>query len=117
MALRKIERLGVEVESEETRVAYRETLAAPVEVEGKFKKQSGGHGQFGIANVRFEPLPQGGGFEFESQVTGGAIPKNLIPAVGAGIKESMARGGHYGFPVVDIRAVCLDGKHHSVDSS
>ncbi|MDH3753158.1 MAG: elongation factor G [Acidimicrobiia bacterium] len=117
VAIGRIERLGVEVESEPTRVAYLETLARPVEIEGKYKKQTGGHGQFGIAMVRFEPLPLGSGFEFESEVTGGAIPKNLIPAVGAGIEEAMARGGVHGFPVVDLRAVCTEGKYHSVDSS
>lgn len=117
VALARIERAGVEVAVDDVRVAYRETLTRPVEVEGKHKKQSGGHGQFGVASVRFEPLPEGSGFEFDSEVTGGAIPKNLIPAVGAGIREAMDRGGRYGFPVVDIRAVCTDGKHHSVDSS
>jgi len=117
VALARVERLGIDVEVGETHVAYRETLSEPVEVEGRFKKQSGGHGQFGVVTVFFEPLPQGSGFEFESRVTGGAIPKNLIPAVGVGIEEAMARGGKFGFPIVDIRAVCLDGKHHSVDSS
>jgi elongation factor G len=117
VALSRIERLGIQVELGEARVAYRETLAEPVEVEGRFKKQSGGHGQFGVVTVRFEPLLPGSGFDFESKVTGGAIPKNLIPAVGVGIEEGMARGGMYGFPMVDVRAVCLDGRHHSVDSS
>ena len=117
VALSRIERAGVELEIEPRRVAYLETLAGSVEVEGKHKKQSGGHGQFGVATVRFEPLPAGSGFEFASEVTGGAIPKNLIPAVGAGIEESMARGGRHGFPLVDVRAVCTGGKAHSVDSS
>ena len=117
VALARIERLGVEVESEPPRVAYLEALARPVQVEGKFKKQTGGHGQFGIATVRFEPLARGAGFEFDNEVTGGAIPKGLIPAVGAGVEEAMARGGVHGFPVVDLRAVCTDGRHHSVDSS
>ncbi len=117
IALSRIERAGVDVETDDVRVSYRETLAGSVEVEGKYKKQSGGHGQFGVATVRFEPLPRGSGFEFASEVVGGAIPKNLIPAVGAGVEESMARGGRYGFPLVDIRAVCTGGKHHSVDSS
>ena len=117
VALSRIERAGVELETEAARVAYLETLAGSVEVEGKHKKQSGGHGQYGVATVRFEPLPEGGGFEFDSEVTGGAIPRNLIPAVGAGIEESMARGGRYGFPMVDVRAVCTGGKTHSVDSS
>lgn len=117
VALSRVSRGGVEVETEPTKVGYRETLARAVEVEGKYKKQSGGHGQFGIAVVRFEPLPPGSGYEFDSEVTGGAIPRNLIPAVGHGVEEAMARGGKYGYPVVDIRAVCVNGKHHPVDSS
>ncbi len=87
-----------------------------MEVEGRYKKQSGGHGQYGVATVRFEPLPPGSGFQFDSEVTGGVIPKNLVPAVGAGVEEAMARGSD-GFPIVDLRAVCTGGKHHSVDSS
>ena len=117
VAIARIERQGIDVESEPPKVAYREALARPVEVEGKFKKQTGGHGQFGIATVRFEPLNRGAGFEFGSEVTGGAIPKGLIPAVGAGVEEGMTRGGAHGFPMVDLRAVCTDGRHHSVDSS
>ena len=117
VALSRIERAGVELDVEDVRVAYRATLAASVEVEGRYKKQSGGHGQFGVATVRFEPLPSGSGFEFGSEVTGGVIPKNLVPAVGAGVEEAMARGGRDGFPIVDVRAVCTGGKHHAVDSS
>jgi elongation factor G len=117
VALSRIERAGVELVVDDVRVAYRATLAAPIEVEGKHKKQSGGHGQFGVATVRFEPLPAGAGFEFVSEVTGGVIPKNLVPAVGAGIEEAMTRGGRDGFPIVDVRAVCTGGKHHAVDSS
>jgi elongation factor G len=117
VALSRIERAGVELVVDDVRVAYRATLAGRIEVEGKHKKQSGGHGQFGVATVRFEPLPAGSGFEFASEVTGGVIPKNLVPAVGAGIEEAMARGGRDGFPIVDVRAVCTGGKHHSVDSS
>ncbi len=117
VALSRVARAGIEVDVDEVRIAYLETLAAPVEAEGKYKKQTGGHGQFGVATIRFEPLPRGSGFEFGSEVTGGAIPKNLIPAVGAGVEEAMARGGRFGFPVVDLRAVCLHGKYHAVDSS
>jgi elongation factor G len=117
VALSRIERAGVDVAVDDMRVPYRETLAGSVEVEGKHKKQSGGHGQFGVATVRFEPLPEGSGFEFDSEVSGGVIPKNLVPAVGAGVREAMERGGLHGFPMVDIRAVCTGGKHHSVDSS
>ncbi len=117
VAVARIERAGVELDTADVRVAYRETLAGAVEVEGKYKKQSGGHGQFGVATVRFEPLPPGSGFAFDSQVTGGAIPKNLIPAVGVGIQEAMVRGGPDGFPIVDVKAVCTGGKYHAVDSS
>lgn len=117
VALSRIERAGVELVVDDVRVAYRSRLAAPVEVEGKYKKQSGGHGQFGVATVRFELLPPGSGFQFDSEVTGGVIPKNLVPAVGAGVEETMARGGNDGFPIVDLRAVCTGGKHHPVDSS
>lgn len=116
VALSRIERAGVELDVDDVRVAYRSRLAAPVEVEGRYKKQSGGHGQYGVATVRFEPLAPGSGFQFDSEVTGGVIPKNLVPAVGAGVEEAMARGSD-GFPIVDLRAVCTGGKHHSVDSS
>lgn len=117
VALSRLGRQGIEVTVDDVAVPFRETLAGPIEVEGRHKKQTGGHGQFGVARVRFEPLPIGSGFEFESEVRGGAIPSGLIPAVQAGIEESMARGGQFGYPLVDIRAVCVDGKHHSVDSS
>jgi elongation factor G len=118
VALSRIERAGVALVVDDVRVAYRSRLAAAVEgVEGKHKKQSGGHGQYGVATVRFEPLPLGSGFQFDSEVTGGAIPKNLIPAIGAGIEEAMARGAGGDFPLVDLRAVCTGGKHHAVDSS
>jgi len=109
-------RHGVAVEVQPLAVAYRETLAAPAEVEGRHKKQSGGRGQFGVARVRFEPLERGAGFEFVDAVVGGAVPRNLIPAVEKGIVEAMRRGGPHGFRVVDLRATLLDGKHHAVDS-
>ncbi len=109
-------RHGVSVDVQPLAVAYRETLAAPVEVEGRHKKQSGGRGQFGVVTVRFEPLERGAGFEFVDAVVGGAVPRNLIPAVEKGIVESMRRGGPHGHRVVDLRATLLDGKHHAVDS-
>jgi elongation factor G len=113
---RLAKRYGVETVTEPVKVAYRETLAGPAEAEGKHKKQTGGRGQFGVAFVRFEPLDRGAGFDFVDQVTGGAVPKGLIPAVGKGINESMVRGGPNGFPLVDLRATLFDGKYHSVDS-
>ena len=113
----RLARMGIDFEVEDMKVAYLETLARPADVDARHKKQSGGHGQFAVASVRFEPLPRGGGYEFDTEVTGGAIPRNLIPAVGSGIEEAMSHGGKYGFPMVDLRAVCYDGKHHSVDSS
>lgn len=108
---------GVEVETEDVLVAYRETITTPAEAEGKYKKQTGGHGQFGVAFIKVEPLPRGGGFEFVDHIVGGAIPRQFIPAVEKGIAETMARGGVYGYPVVDVKVTLFDGKYHSVDSS
>ncbi|WP_374116469.1 elongation factor G [Hoyosella sp. YIM 151337] len=117
VALSRVQRrFGVSVGTEPVKVAYRETLAKAVQTEGRHKKQSGGHGQFGVATVRFEPLPRDSGFEFHDETKGGVIPKSLVPAVGKGISESMGRGGREGHPLVDIRATVTDGKHHSVDS-
>jgi elongation factor G len=113
---RAARRYGVTLEVEPVRIAYRETITGTATVEGRHKKQSGGRGQFGVAVVRFEPAEPGEGFTFASEVVGGAIPKSLIPAVGTGIEEAMARGGLHGFPLVDVRATVVDGKAHSVDS-
>jgi len=109
-------KFGVHVDTEEVKVPYRETITEVVEAEGKHKKQTGGRGQFGVATVRFEPLDRGEGYEFRDEVVGGAIPKQLIPAVGKGIQEAMTHGGLHGFPVVDVSATVLDGRHHNVDS-
>jgi elongation factor G len=118
IALERLHRkLGVEVETEDVKVAYRETIAGSAEAEGKYKKQTGGHGQFGVAFVRVEPLPPGSGFEFVDQIVGGAIPRQFIPAVEKGVAETMEHGGVFGFPVVDVKVTCFDGKYHSVDSS
>jgi elongation factor G len=110
-------KLGVEVETEDVKVAYRETITREGEAEGKYKKQTGGHGQFGVASIRVEPLPRGGGFEFVDQIVGGAVPRQFIPAVEKGVHETMEHGGVYGFPVVDVKVTLFDGKFHSVDSS
>lgn len=118
MTLKRIERkFGVGVDTEDVQVPYRKTITRTAEAEGKHKKQSGGHGQFGIASVRIEPLPRGAGFEFVNEISGGVIPRQYIPAVEAGIHEAMTEGDKEGFPVVDLRATVFDGKHHSVDSS
>jgi elongation factor G len=110
-------KFGVEVETEDVKVPYRETITKPAEAEGKYKKQTGGHGQFGVAHLRIEPLERGAGFEFVDQIVGGAIPRQFIPAVQKGVEEAMATGGVYGYPVVDVRVICDDGKYHPVDSS
>jgi elongation factor G len=118
IALERLHRkLGVEVETEDVQVAYRETITANAEAEGKYKKQTGGHGQFGVAFLRVEPLERGSGFEFVDQIVGGAIPRQFIPAVEKGVNETMGQGGVFGFPVVDVKVTCYDGKYHSVDSS
>ena len=118
IAVERLEsKFGVSVDQGSVTVPYRETITRPAEAEGKHKKQSGGHGQFGVARILFEPLPEGGGFDYVDATKGGSIPKQYIPAVEKGIQEGMTSGGRYGFPVVDVKATCLEGKYHSVDSS
>jgi elongation factor G len=118
IALEKLARkFGVEVDTDEVRVAYRETISGTAEAEGKLKKQSGGHGQFAVAWLRVEPQQRGAGNEFVDSIVGGVIPRNFIPAVEKGVAEAEETGGALGFPVVDVRVTCFDGKHHSVDSS
>ena len=110
-------RFQVDLTLKPPKVPYRETIRAKADAEGKHKKQTGGHGQFGVCRVRFEPLPRGAGFEFVDDIFGGAIPKNWIPSVEKGIRASAERGYLAGFPMVDFRAVLYDGKYHDVDSS
>jgi len=98
-------------------VAYRETIAAAGEGEGRFVRQSGGRGQYGHVVLRLEPLPPGTGFLFENALTGGRIPKEYVPAIQRGVEESMDNGVVAGYPVVDVRAILLDGSYHEVDSS
>jgi elongation factor G len=110
-------KFGVTVERQEVAIPYRETVTKPAAAEGRHKKQSGGHGQFGVCHLRVEPLGRGEGFQFHDEVVGGAIPRQYIPAVEKGVVEAMARGGAYGYPVVDVSVTVDDGKYHSVDSS
>lgn len=118
IAIERLERkFGVRVDTEEVRVAYRETISAIAKAEGRHKKQSGGHGQFGVCSITVEPLERGGGFEFVDRIVGGAISRNYIPAVKRGIEDAMTKGGVYGYPVVDLRVELTDGKEHAVDSS
>ncbi|GEL94153.1 elongation factor G [Cellulomonas composti] len=117
VALERLARVfGVHVSTAPVPVAYRETIRRTVEAEGKIKKQSGGHGQFAVAQLRVGPMP-GGGFEFVDAVVGGSIPRNYLPAVEKGVVEAMSHGGPHGYPVVDLRVEVYDGKSHSVDSS
>ncbi|MBI3758141.1 MAG: elongation factor G [Deltaproteobacteria bacterium] len=98
-------------------VAYRETIRRPSEAEGRFVRQTGGNGQFGVVELRIEPLAKGTGFEFEDGTKGGTIPRNFIPSIEQGIKEAMETGVLAGYPMVDVKATVLDGKYHEVDSS
>jgi elongation factor G len=111
------DRYGINVELGRPPVAYRETLAKGVtNVEGRHKKQSGGSGQFGVCVINMEPLPEGFGIEFESQIKGGVISKPFISSVEKGVIEQLKAGGPMGYPVTDVRVVLVDGKMHSVDS-
>lgn len=108
----------VEVDLKTPKVPYRETITKSVShIEGKLKKQTGGKGMFGVCYLDMEPLPRGTGIEFEDAIVGGSIPRGLIPAVEKGILESCTRGPLAGYPVVDVRVRCVDGKHHPVDSN
>ncbi|HEY5250985.1 MAG TPA: elongation factor G [Acidimicrobiales bacterium] len=110
-------KFGVDVETEEVRIPYRETISKQAEAEGRYKKQTGGHGQFGVASLRIQALDRGEGFHFVDEIVGGAIPRQYIPAVEKGVLEAMSLGGIFGYPVVDVQATCFDGKFHAVDSS
>lgn len=110
-------KFGVEAVLHAPKVPYFETIRRKAEAQGRHKKQTGGHGQFGDCWIRLEPLARGGGFEFEDEVFGGAIPKNFIPSVEKGIQEARMHGFLAGFPVIDFRVVLFDGSYHTVDSS
>lgn len=110
-------RFHTEVTLKAPKVPYRETIRARAEAQGRHKKQSGGHGQFGDCRIRLEPLPRGSGFQFASEIFGGAIPRQYVPAVEKGIAETALSGHIAGFPVVDFRATVYDGSYHEVDSN
>jgi elongation factor G len=110
-------KFGVEVNLKQLKVPYRETIKSTTKVQGKYKRQSGGRGQYGDTWLEISPLPRGEGFEFVDAIVGGVIPKNYIPSVEKGIVEAMSEGVLAGFPAVDIKVKLYDGSFHEVDSS
>ena len=110
-------RFNIEVSLKAPKIPYRETIRAKAEAQGKHKKQTGGHGQYGDCWIKLEPQARGAGFEFVNDIFGGAIPRNFIPAVEKGLVEAAARGYLAGYPVVDFKAIVFDGSYHDVDSS
>jgi elongation factor G len=110
-------RYHTEVVLKAPKVPYRETIRGKADVQGKHKKQTGGHGQYGDCKIKMEPLPRGGEFEFVNDIFGGSIPRNYIPAIEKGIRDAAARGYLAGFPVVDFRVILYDGSYHDVDSN
>jgi elongation factor G len=118
VALAKMKKkFGVEAILHPPKVAYLETIKRKAEAQGRHKKQTGGHGQFGDCWIKLEPLTRGAGFEFKDEIFGGSIPKNFIPSVEKGIQEARLHGFLAGFPVVDFRVILFDGSYHTVDSS
>ena len=116
VALERLKRkYGVEAESKPRQLPYKETIKKGVEVRGRHKKQSGGHGQFGDVVLDIKPLPRGGGFRFDDKITGGVVPKQFIPSVEIGVSDFLQKGPLGGFPVVDVSVTLLDGSYHSVD--
>jgi len=114
---RLLREFRVEANVGSPQVAYKETISIPVEAEGKYVRQSGGHGQYGHVKIKVEPQEPGKGYEFVNQIVGGVIPKEFIPAVDSGIQEAMDSGILGGYPVVDIKVTLYDGSYHEVDSS
>jgi elongation factor G len=110
-------RFGVEIEMKTPKIPYRETIKTSTKVQGKYKKQSGGKGQYGDCHISVEPLQRGAGFEFVDKIVGGAIPRQYIPAVEKGIVDAMQDGVIAGYPIVDLRVTLFDGSYHAVDSS
>jgi elongation factor G len=110
-------RFGAEVNLKPPRVPYQETIKGHAKAQGRYKKQTGGRGQFGDCHIELEPLPQGSGFEFVNRIKGGVIPSSFIPAVEKGIREAMQVGVVAGYPLRDVKVTLYDGSYHSVDSS
>lgn len=110
-------RFNVEVTLKAPKIPYLETIRAKADAQGKHKKQTGGHGQYGDCKIKMEPLVRGSGFEFVNDIFGGAVPRNFIPAIEKGIVEAAARGYLAGYPVIDFRVILYDGSYHDVDSS
>ena len=108
---------GVEVELKAPKVPYKETIKGTAKAQGKHKKQTGGHGQYGDAWLELSPMPRGKGFEFEDAIVGGVIPRNFIPAVEKGVREVLVEGILAGYPIVDVKAKLYFGSYHDVDSS
>ncbi len=118
VTLEKLRRkFGVDVKMKTPKVPYKETIRAKASAQGKYKKQTGGHGQYGDAWLEIEPLSRGSGFEFVDKIVGGVIPRQYIPAVEKGVVEAMHEGSLAGYPMVDIRVTLVDGSYHTVDSS
>jgi len=109
-------KFGVEAILKDPKIAYKETIRASAEAEGKHKKQSGGAGQFGVVNIKFEPGASDGEFEFVDAIVGGAVPRQFIPAVEKGLREAVQKGVLAGYPLVDLKCTLFDGKYHPVDS-
>jgi elongation factor G len=110
-------KFGASVKTGTPRVPYRETIRKPAKIDNRFKRQTGGHGQFGHVVIEFEPTESGTGFEFGNRIVGGVVPKQYIPAVEKGLREALNEGVLAGYPIVDLKAVLVDGSYHTVDSS
>jgi elongation factor G len=117
VALERLKRkYGIDASTKPRQVPYKETIRKSIEIRGRHKKQSGGHGQFGDVVLSIKPLPRGTGFTFDESITGGVVPRQFIPSVEIGVKDYLHRGP-FGFPVVDVAVTLTDGSYHSVDSS
>jgi elongation factor G len=108
---------GVQANQGKPQVAYRETVRVKGKAEGRFIRQTGGSGQYGVCTLEMEPLPVGGGFVFENKVVGGSIPKEYIPAIEKGVREALNSGVMAGYPVVDVKVTVVEGSYHEVDSN